>query len=169
MVIRMNWVAAGLAATITIHALPAAAQNTEMPATLERWKAKAQKRLQRALVEPCPLGRANAEAGVVDVLFAVGVDGRATHVSVLHSSGQRTVDALALKAVRRIRTHATVPTGISGGQMVVARIYVAPAEGPLAEDDMRKLIVQTAARDNWATIDRSGAATKNVVRLAYTR
>jgi TonB family protein len=168
MVTPMNWVAAGVAAAMSLHALPAAARINETPSPLERWKAEAEASLQRALVEPHPFNRPSEPAGVVDVAFSLGVDGRAKQVTVLHPSGYRMLDGLAMTAVRRVRTRSAVPPEIAAGRIIVARIFIAPGDHPLAASDMHEMVQRTAAAKNWSGLDRSAKLTFRPIMLAGT-
>lgn len=153
MVIPMNWVAAALAAAMSLHALPAAARD-HAPSPLEQWQAEAQASLQRALIVPHPFGRPSEPAGVVDISFSLGADGRPTKVAVLHSSGRNVLDGLATSAVRRVRTRSALPLEVAAGQLIVARIFIAPGDRPLAVSDMHDMVERTAAAENWSRSDR---------------
>lgn len=162
-------VATGLVAAMSLHALPATARDPQSPTQLERWTEEAQASLRRALVEPRPIGRRSEPAGVADVSFVIGADGRATRVSILHPSGLRSVDGVAMAAVRRIRTRSAAPPELAAGRTIVARIFIAPGDRPLDGDGMRAMVSRTAARNAWADRDRLAGESRSGLVLAARR
>lgn len=149
-------VAAIAAAALVAGAQPAQAQNIRPTTPASRWRAKAERNLQRALLDPFPLGKPTRPAGVTDVAFEIGPDGHATHAVVLHPSGQRGVDGLALAAVRRLSVPTPLPPEL-GAQRQIARIYFAPGDTELDEADRRAMVARTAAANGWAAKDGPGA------------
>jgi TonB family protein len=171
MLTSLNGVAAALAATLIVTPLPAAAQaahigTTSQAPALDRWAAEAQRSLQRKLTDPRPIGKPSGPEGVVDVAFRIDAAGRPAQVAVFHSSGSRSVDGQAARAVRRIRT-ATVPD--AADRTYLARIFFVGREGAFDDARRREVVARTAVANGWAAADALAGDRRGKVLLAARR
>jgi TonB family protein len=171
MLTSLNGVAAALAATLILTPLPVTAQAAQLGTTsptpaLDRWTAEAQRSLQRTLSDPRPIGKPSGPEGVVDVAFRIDAAGRPAEVAVFHSSGSRSVDGQAAKAVRHIRT-ATVPRAVD--RTYLARIFFVGGDGTFDDTRRREVVSRTAAANGWATADARAGDGRGTLLLAARR
>lgn len=121
---------------------------------MERWQADTTRSLNRALTRN-PLERtATPSSGIVQVLFTLGDDGRASDIEVHNSSADWVAERSAVFAVRRLSNLDEVPVTNSDNVQFLANIifaedrseYVELAEA-LKKSERARLASDTAESD----------------------
>ena len=100
------------------------------PYAASAWVKDLGRQLAVRLHNPRPIGASAEPEGVVDVRFKVGADGAPEAVEVLHSSRNRQLDHIGVKAVSRLRK-LSPPPELGSGPTIVARILFVAGERQL--------------------------------------
>lgn len=129
--------------TITAAALGVAAVSPAMAdeadivvqstAAMEEWSADTARSLDRRLVNAERLSRVSPVSGIVQVRFELDDDGNPENLDVISSSGHRSTDGLAKRAVKGLRDLGGVPVANAGDQTFQANIIFASNEGEYAK------------------------------------
>ncbi len=120
--------------------------------SLEEWSQDVTNKLDRALNRPMggstATRAADSPSGIVAVRFQRSVTGEATAVELAGSSGFRTLDRAALRAVADMDALDRPPSGIPANQNYVAAIMFSTTEAE-HQRQMREVMRRVATGNAW--------------------
>ena len=117
--------------------------------TVAVWSQQIAQQLDRRLVYPRAIGRADHPEGTVSVRFSCGDDGKPASVVVFRSSGNRLIDRAAVRAIAQMDTLRPMPAAIRHNSTFQANIILASDEQSLARQEgvLRRSETQRIARE----------------------
>lgn len=124
------------------------------PPTVEQWAANISRSLESSMDYPVTVGRA-VPFGAVRVSFACNENGVPKDVTLVEGSRFRSIDAAALRAIRKLKTLHPLPAAIASSQFYQADLFFARDEHELHR--MQKA---------WRASRHLAAKSANTVRFA---
>ncbi|MEM7779490.1 MAG: hypothetical protein AAF697_03750 [Pseudomonadota bacterium] len=116
-------------------------------AAMEQWQANATRTLNSSLARPANARSASTGAGIVQVRFDMGVDGRPANIEIAHSSANRVAEHNARRAVRRLGDISDVPVTNADNAQFLANIIF--AKTPEQRDELA-IELQKAMAEGFA-------------------
>lgn len=131
--------------------------------TVAVWSQQIARQLDRHLVYPRAIGRADYPEGTVSVRFSCGDDGKPASIAVLRGSHNRLIDSAAVRAIAQMDTLHPMPATMRHNSTFQANIIFAADEQSLARQQF------VLRRNEAQRVAREGDRGRSLVVLNFSR